>query len=283
MGDGRQVAAYATVRATDGAVLGDHVGPGFTVLQNSDAFAWFDPFLSSGEITLETAGSLRGGSVVWALARLTRGASVIVPKADDKVEKFLLLSNSHDGSQAVRVGFSPIRVVCANTLAMAHADGASALLRVKHTSGLAASLDAIRDCVNVADRKFEASAEQYRFLATREINAADLARYVAQVFDAPAPKVVDLVAFARGVAKESRTDRYARERSEMVEKLFRHGKGNALPGVRGTWWAAYNGITEYLQSERPRSTAETRIDSLAFGASAITSRKALALAVEMAA
>lgn len=283
LADGRAVEAFATVRDSDGRILGDHVGPGYTVLQNAEAFAWFDPFVTSGQATLETAGSLRDGSVVWALARLSREASVIVPKADDKVEKFVLLSNSHDGTLAVRVGFAPVRVVCANTLAMAHDGGASALLRIKHTTNMAGALDAIRDCMNVANARFEATAEQFRALALRDVSSRDLARYVAIVFDAPEPKVTDLVAFARRAAKETRTESYARVRLETVEKLFRYGKGNDRPGVRGTWWAAYNAVTEYLQYERPRSTAESRIDSLAFGSAATTSRKALATALEIAA
>lgn len=292
LADGRSVDAFATVRASDGRILGDHVGPGYTILQNSEAFAWFDPFVVSSQATLETAGSLRKGAVVWVLARLARRASVIVPKADDRVEKYLLLSNSHDGTLAVRVGFSPIRVVCANTLAMAHTDGASALLRVKHTSNLASALDAIRDTINGADRKFESTAEQYRQLAARDISARDLDRYVSRVFEAPevgvsATAAGNVLAFARRAVreaeKESRSDKYARERFETIERLFRHGRGNDMPGVRGTWWAAYNGVTEYLQYERPRSTPESRIDSLAFGGAAATSRRALATALELAA
>ena len=283
LGDGRAVEAYATVRDSDGSILGSHVGPGYTVLQNAEAFAWLDPFIASGQATIETAGSLRCGSVVWALAKLAGEPTVIVSRADDRIEKYLLLSNSHDGTQAVRVGFSPIRVVCANTLAMAHEGGASSLLRVKHTSSMVATLDAVRDCMNVANASFEATAKQYRALAVRDVSVSDLAKYVAIVFDAPEPKVTDLVAFARGAAKASRGENYARVRQETVERLFSYGKGNNLPGVRGTWWAAYNAVTEYLQYERPRSTPESRIDSLAFGSAATTSRKALATALRMAA
>lgn len=282
LGDGRGVDAFATVRTSDNRILGHHVGPSYTVLQNAAAFAWFDPFVESGQATLETAGALRNGAVVWALARLGRADSIIVPKSDDRVAKFLLLSNSHDGTLAVRVGFTPTRVVCANTLAMAHDAGASQLLRLKHTSSLAGALEVIRDTIDVANQRFEATAEQYRSIASKQVNAKDLARYVSRVFDAPE---VDTLIPSRflGKRKESRTEAYARQRHETIEKLFRYGKGNDRPGTLGTWWAAYNGVTEYLQYERPRSTAESRIDSLAFGSAAATSRKALGLALDMAA
>src|SRR5262249_13689107 len=95
-----------------------------------------------GESTLETAGSLAGGSRVWVLARLNRTPMVVAP--GDEVVKFLLLSNSHDGSLAVRVGFTPVRVVCNNTLTLAHGSDKSQLLRVKHSSGVVENLDAVR-------------------------------------------------------------------------------------------------------------------------------------------
>src|SRR5262245_54850777 len=109
-----KVEHQAVRRKTDGKVLGV-VGPKYTVLQNEDAFKWFEPFLEAKEAALHTAGSLRNGSRIWVLAKLSRDPLVIAQ--GDEVEKYLLLSHSHDGSLAVRVGFSPIRVVCANTLA----------------------------------------------------------------------------------------------------------------------------------------------------------------------
>ena len=90
------------------------VGPRFAVLQNKDAFGWFQPFLDAKEAALHTAGSLRGGSRIWVLAKLNRDPLVIA--AGDEVEKFILLSHGHDGRLAVRGGFTPIRVVCQNTL-----------------------------------------------------------------------------------------------------------------------------------------------------------------------
>ena len=105
-----KVARYAVRRKTDGRILGT-VGPRYTLLQNKDAFQWFQPFLDAQEAALHTAGSLVHGSRIWVLAKLNRDPLVIAE--GDEVEKFVLLSHSHDGSLAVRVGFTPIRVVCA--------------------------------------------------------------------------------------------------------------------------------------------------------------------------
>lgn len=283
LADGRQVEErFANVRRSDGSILGT-VGADYTLLQNAKAFAWFDPLLGSREVTLETAGSLRGGAVVWVLARIGDPLQ-IVKQADDVVERYVLLSNSHDGSKAVRVGYTPTRVVCANTLAIAHGDTGSALLRVRHTKGVHGTLDLIRDTMAVANARFEATAEQYRALAARQVNARDLAAYIGQVFEAPVVDRSDLVGMARGMAKESRSEAFNRERAERVEAYFVGGKGNAAPGVRGTWWAAYNAITEYLGNERPRGgTEESRIESLALGGpAAAKSSRALSLALDLA-
>jgi phage/plasmid-like protein (TIGR03299 family) len=119
---------FATYRTSDGLVPGI-VGADYQPLQNRDAFRWFQTFLDAGEAVLETAGSLKKGRKVWILAKIKQDNIAI--KKDDEVASYVLLSNSHDGSLSVRVGFTPIRVVCNNTLCLALESQASKLLRVK--------------------------------------------------------------------------------------------------------------------------------------------------------
>ena len=159
-------------RSSDNRVLGV-VGPRYVPLQNKDAFQWFQPFLDGGEAKLETAGALRHGSRIWVLARLSRDPLVVAP--GDEVEKYVLLSHSHDGSLAVRVGFTPVRVVCANTMAMAHDSQASKLIRVRHCRSVHQNLENVRAVMDTANAEFEATAEQYRFLARRRTPAFPLA------------------------------------------------------------------------------------------------------------
>lgn len=253
----------AVRRKTDNRVLGV-VGPRYAVLQNQDAFQWFEPFLEAKEAALHTAGSLRNGSRIWVLAKLTRDPLVIAQ--GDEVEKYLLLSHSHDGSLAVRVGFTPVRVVCANTLAMAHGADASKLLRVKHTRDVHENLANIREIINVANSEFQATAEQYRLLARKSINQADLQRYVQKVL-----KVED--------------DRDAGTRMKNIIQeivgLAEAGRGNDIPSVRGTYWTAYNGVSEWLSYSRGR-TQENRLNSLWFSDGANLNRQALEVALEMA-
>lgn len=248
----------SVVRASDNSTLGV-VSQKFTPLQNSEAFEFFNPFIESGLATFETAGSLRNGKTVWVLARLNK-APIEVGKGD-AVNKFLMLSNSHDGTMAVRTGFTPIRVVCANTLAMSHAAKDSKLLRVMHSKQVKIRLDAIQQIVNAADAKFEATAEQYRKLVRTDVDQKALAAYVEVVFGYSA------------VEEERRA--IAKKRTiEDITRLFETGRGSELSTAKGTYWGLYNAVTEYLSYDYGK-TQDSRLNSLWFGESARVSNRAL--------
>ena len=263
--DGIPVPARATYREIEGKVdvLGV-VGPRYSPLQNASAFDWFQPFLDSGEVSLHTAGSLHDGQKIWVLAELNREKSEIV--AGDEIAKFILLSNSHDGTTAIRVGYTPIRVVCANTMAMAHSCKESKLLRVRHTKSSATKLDNIRDIMNNINGEFEATAEQYRFLASRMFKSSDLIKYVKIVLDI-----------------DAEAEMKTRTKNILDDVLGRvEGRLQTLPGVAGTWWGAYNAVNEYLNYSKGRN-ADNRLDSLWFGTGVADNSKAFKQALELAA
>lgn len=268
LSDGRQNPdAFANVRETDNAILGT-VGPRYHVLQNRDAFSFFDPLVDSGLVTLETAGSLQGGKKVWVLARISGGDLSV--GGDDTVRKYVLLSNSHDGSLAIRAGFVPVRVVCANTLSMAHQDADSALVRIRHMSSAKADLDLLRDTMNFANQQFEATVEQYRALSKKSISGEDLERYVKVVFgDDPDIETDEL-------------SKFAQNRLERVVSIFEGGRGMDLKTTRGTVYGAYNAVTEYLSHEA-KSNADSRYRTLWFGANKERNFLALNEAMKLAA
>jgi len=186
---------------------------------------------------------------------------------EDLMRHYVLLSNSHDGSLAVRVGFTPIRVVCNNTLCLAHESKASKLLRVKHTSRVRENLEEIRETIDLAQREFAATVEQYRRLASRQINSTDLVRYVRVVF---------------GLKERKRTP--AQEKQEKivpnVVRLFENGRGSRTAGRN--YWGAYNAINEYLNYFRGK-TQDNTLSSLWFGEGAHLNKKALEVAMKLAA
>lgn len=185
--DGDDVPACATYRKDTGTILGV-VGLRYTPLQNKDAFEFYEPLVDSGLVTLETAGSLKEGRRIWVLGKINRDPLVIVPQADDKIDQYILLGNSHDGVTSIRCGFTPIRVVCWNTLSWAHSlaerqeKNAGKLLRVRHTKNATQALNEIREVMDLATATFSASAEQYRVLAEHGCDEKDLKRYVRIVW-----------------------------------------------------------------------------------------------------
>lgn len=262
--DGTQTEAVgykSIVRDSDESIFGI-LSEDYTPLQNSEAFEFFNPFVEKGLATFETAGSLRGGRNVWILAKLNK-APIEVGKGD-AVNKYLLLSNGHDGGMAVRIGFTPIRVVCANTLAISHNSKDSRLIRVMHSKSVGQRVEQLQEVINAADARFEATAEQYKELSKHNVNKKDLEKYVEIVFG------------LQDERKELAKDRMMAD----ITRLFETGRGQDLKAAKGTYWGLYNAVTEYLSYERGRSE-DTRLFSLWFADAARTNDKALHTALEM--
>ena len=263
-GDGEKVSHRAAYRVSDGRILGI-VGKRWTPLQNRDAFEIFEPLVDSGEMVIHTAGSLRNGERIWALCQLNQDNSEIV--AGDEVAKFVLLSNGHDGKLAVHFGFTPIRVVCANTEALARGSKASKLVRVRHSRFVKQNVQDLRNVMNFANQEFEATAEQYRYLASKGINSEDLDKYIKIVL---------------GIGEKSADEMTTRSKNivSSIEDLFESGRGSDIAGVRGTYWGAYNAVTEYLNYSKGR-TVNNRMDSVWFGQNGTMNQKALDTALDL--
>lgn len=242
------------------------VGEKYTPLQNDKAFDFFNPFIESGLASFETAGSLREGKTIWILAKLNK-APIEIGKGDP-VNKYLLLSNSHDGTMAVRTGFTPIRVVCANTLALSHEFKTSKLLRVNHSKKVVENLDKIQEIINAADAKFEATAEQYQALSRKDVNQKDLEKYVDIIFTS-----TNLNAERKELARKKAL--------QNIQRLFETGYGADLKSARGTYWGLYNSVTQYLSYENGRNE-DSRLNSLWFGNAYRKNQEALNLALKMA-
>ncbi len=246
--DGREVpGAFATMRMDDGAIFGT-VGDKYTILQNEDAFNFFQPFLDTRQVSIETAGSLYDGSKVWVLAKLANNLQVTF---GDEVSKYLLLHHSHDGSSSVGVLGTGVRVVCQNTLRMAKEDGATKVFgKVRHTARMEARLDAARDQLAQANHLFHLTVEKYQFLASKEISDAQRETYFRKVL---------------GVELEGDLPTRSRNRVDRLHELTETSPGAGLAGAKNTFWGAYNGYTYFTSHEYGR-TDDARLDSLWFGA-----------------
>jgi phage/plasmid-like protein (TIGR03299 family) len=251
-----------------------YVKPGYTIYQLSDMWRLITPFVESKEAKIEVAGALRHGRRAFILLRMKKDPVDIVP--GDVVRPYLLVSNSFDGTRAIHIGFTVIRVVCANTEAAALDDEYSRLLRVYHTSEVHNNMAEVAEVINLAQRNFEASSEQYRHLAASPgVDQKALKMFVQKTFF---PKLE----FRKSAEMKKAEEAASEVIYEKIEHLFESGRGSDMKGVRGTWWGAYNAVSEFLTHQRGRSQ-DVRLDSLWFGNAATTNRRALKVAMQMTA
>ena len=240
------------VRDRDQKVLGT-VDFDYTPLQNQDAFRWFDPLIEKGGMELEAAGSLQGGRCIWVLAKVAH-TEATVRGHHDLIRSYLLLHNSHDGSTAVWLQFTPVRVVCMNTLARASSSRFKSLWRnqaacIPHTASLQEQMAKLQSLVDMNKLEFQTSVEDYRAMASREVNSELLSTYLGNVLGTRRPQLRP-------------------EWAQLVEN-FERGQGNH----GRTLWDAYNAVTEWIDHQQGGSN-EQRLWFTGFGTGATLREKA---------
>ncbi|OAI41893.1 hypothetical protein AYO40_06935, partial [Planctomycetaceae bacterium SCGC AG-212-D15] len=276
----------ANVRSDTRAVLGV-VGKGYRPLQNHEAYAFMDDVVGAGLAKYETAGCLQEGKRVWLLCRLPR--ELKAGKADT-ILPYGLLCNGHDGSLAVHVQPTSVRVVCQNTLSLALSTSTAQKLRIKHTSSLRGRVDEARAAFGLVNEAMDDFQAQIDALARVSLPETRLQNYFEALFPVkrkPRPAeepvgvgqdfIAELLAEqrerARGVGAdfveelltrreetrgvgrelvEEYLDATSKNNAKVIETLRTnyHNATNTLPGVQGTAWAAYNAVSEYADHQR---------------------------------
>jgi phage/plasmid-like protein (TIGR03299 family) len=235
------------------------VGPTFKPVQNIEVFNWFQPFLDSGEASLDVAGSSGDGRRIWILAKINRPDMEILP--GDKVGKRVLLSNAHIQGVSVRIGYCPLRFFCSN--ALSRGIRASDVIRLRHHKLVLENMEKVRDIMNLADEEFQATAKEYQFLANKGVNQKDLIKYVNILTDVK--EGVDI----------------STKKKNIIDGILANYELEH-PTAIGTWWGAYNTFNSYLNHVKGRNV-DNRLESLWFGQSFQDNNRALKLALEMAA
>lgn len=230
---GAKVPGYkANVRSTDGKVLGV-VSDRYRIVQNADAFEFTDSIIG-GDVRYETAGSLNGGKKIWLLAKLPE-----TEIAGDKTEPYLCFSNTHDGSGAVRVCMTPIRVVCNNTLNLA-LDSAKRAWSIRHTGSLQSKMHEARTCLRMANRYMGALAEKADRMANTTITRDQLNRILDELFP------VD----------EHTTEREKQNIKKLRDEYMVCYFAPDLVKFRDTAWGAYNAMSDMITHNAPLRKTE---------------------------
>jgi phage/plasmid-like protein (TIGR03299 family) len=298
----------ANVRTDTGAVLGV-VSRDYRVFQNREAFDFMDAIVGEGLARYETAGALKGGRRVWMLAKMPQDIRVT---GDDVVRPYLLLTNSHDGSMALRMIPTTVRVVCANTLNLALGRAKSGEgLTIRHCESLEGRVREARAKLGLLTERVEQFADEARLLAACPLNDRQARGYFEQFFPtrpaavaAPAtlPTEVSLDAILeaqQGQASlvdqllanhQEELSRTERRNARILESLLEsyHGRANEALGIEGTAWAAYNSVsawadhTSAVRGKNELERADNRLNSVWFGSANQLKQDAYSAALQLA-
>ena len=246
----------ALVRSTDGKIL-TQVGKGWTPVQNAEAFDFFTDFVSAGDMVMDTAGSLKEGQIVWAMADVKDGFSLF---NGDEVKGYLLFSNPHQYGKAIDIKFVMERVVCNNTLTVALNEKGMPGVRINHRSEFDA--ESVKVALGISQEKIAKFKDAAEFLCSKRYDDEMLKRFMAKVF-----------------GESTRDDKLLSRTAEQAMEYVENQPGdNFRPG---TWWNAYNAVT-YMADHKLGRTADTRMASAWFGTNAKRKVDALDAAIEMA-
>lgn len=251
----------ALVRSTDSKILTE-VGEGWNPVQNDDAFDFFSEFVLAGDMEMHTAGSIRGGTMVWALAKVKESFDIF---GGDKIDSYLLFSNPHMYGKSIDIRFTPIRVVCNNTLTWSLNQRASISYKAGHRTPF--NPDAVKETLGLAHEKFAKYKEMAEFLGSKKFSVENLLQYYSEVFPKTSGRT-EVESFAD-------LSRNAQTAYALLE---------SQPGAEyaeGTWWQAFNSIT-YLTDHLQGRSADNRLYSSWFGGNQARKVQALQKAVDYA-
>jgi phage/plasmid-like protein (TIGR03299 family) len=225
---------FATVRTNpfdgDNDVLGV-VGERYKVLQNEELFTFGDALLDGGR--WETAGSIKNGTVVFGSLALDRETNLDPKGRGDKVNNYLLVHTSHDGSLAIQASVTPVRVVCQNTLNMAvgyKGKGAKQSFRIRHTQTLQGKVQAAREALGMANAYLDEFDKIAAEMIAKEINDQKFFEIITAVYPKPEENV-------KGAMTKW---------ENKIDTLNSIYFGETCVNIKGTAWGAYNAMTERL-------------------------------------
>ena len=273
------------VRDTDNSVL-SACGNDYVPFQNAETFKFFKKFVSNGEMKMETAGSLKDGQDIWGLAKLE--SSFELP-GGDRIEGYLLIDSPHVSGKALTIMFTPIRVVCANTMALAlNSEGKR--FRVLHLQAFDDDImKAAEEALGISETKMAEFQEQTTFLSSKQAKPIDIQKFIAELLQ---PELLieraklDIAMEKAGSIGELDVpfaEQFNRT-AEQVHDAITLSPGADLKSAKGTWWGALNGVTYVMdhtkrESERVKGGA---LYSTWLGPNAAIKRRAIDLATEYA-
>lgn len=259
-GENKNVGWSALVRSTDNRIL-DVVSDEWNPIQNSEAFEFFHEYCLNGDMEMHTAGSLRNGQIVWALAKVNESFELF---KGDKVDSYLLFTNPHRFGQCIDIRFTPIRVVCNNTLTLSLNQKSDRVIKKNHRSLFDAGK--VKEELGIATQKLAKYKEMATFLGSKRYTDGTVKDYFREVFPTLSKN------------KENDSDTMSRGARAAAAVLETQPGANF---AEGSWWQAFNAVT-FLTDHKIGRSADTRLQSAWFGPNKNLKIRALETALEYA-
>lgn len=249
---------FATVRGDNNQPLGI-VGDRYQVVNNREAFAFFDAIVGPDAAIYETAGALGEGERIFITAKMPD--TIRIAGTDDITEVYVMLTNTHDGSGAIIAAITPVRVVCQNTLNAALRSMVSKVA-LRHTTNVKAHLEQAQYVLGISNKAREEYEQMFNALACKKVS------------DQQAQQLIE------GLFKSTKNDstRIQNIRDAVTSAYY---TGIGQNAILGTGWGLYNGITHYLSHDKKYHDADSKFKALIDGQSQRIAEQALTAIMAM--
>jgi phage/plasmid-like protein (TIGR03299 family) len=284
LADGRRTGAFATVRKDTGQILGNRLSAGYRPIQNIESFNFLNSVAAESGIEFHTAGALGAGERVWLMARIPGNICLGDSGSGqrDEVERNLLLYNTHNGSKAMCCFWTPVRVVCANTVRAALLGRGGEGIVIRHTGEIVDKIQEAQRLLGLGVRYYEVIEPLLHRMAETRLSVAQARAYFTSLYPDPDKD-----------GEKSRRGETLQVARSLMEQLFDgRGIGLDMPSIRHSVWAAYNAVTEYTDHftavygkapKSPRSDVgqAARLERMWFGDLAKEKQAAFEVACEL--
>jgi phage/plasmid-like protein (TIGR03299 family) len=234
----------------------------YQVVQPRQVIEFYRDLVAAGGFELETAGVLKGGKKLWALAKTNQSTSL---KGGDQVKAYLLLATSCDGTLATSAFFTSVRVVCNNTLQLA-VNGSEGVIKVPHSTTFDPAL--VKQQLGLGLSSWEAFTRSIKKLASRPVSEVEAKNYLVKVLGDP----------------EFTFEEQLTKPLKATQELFSGaGMGAGMSSAKGTAWGLLNALTQYVDHDRQARSQDNRLDSAWFGTGAAIKAKAFEEAMALVA
>jgi phage/plasmid-like protein (TIGR03299 family) len=246
--------SFFTYRTDTDAVLGAHVGKQYTPLQNHDALSLVDEYVTNGGGIIETVGALENGCITFLCVRAPK--NIMVTK-NDAVEQYVIFSNAHDGSRSIQAYYSPVRVVCWNTLQAAEGS-ASNLIKVRHSSNVLDNAKEAMKILGIIKENTEQTEAAMKLMVETKMNQQKFMDYVGNIF--LSDDEIKRLQIGEKDVVSTQVQKVIADVLTYAENGI--GQKEAKPGT--AWWA-YNAVTGYFANVKEYKGADKRMDYLLNG------------------